>query len=441
MKNILFLIAIFGCTSNTHGQVINTICGTGTAGYTGDNGPAILAEIWDPFGIKVDRKGNIYYADNFVVRKIDKNGIITTFAGDGTAGYSGDGGAATMAQFRGPAGIAVDDTGNVYIADYYTVRKVDTFGIVTTVAGTGVLGFSGDGSQATAAQMRYPNDVALDRAGNLYIADFGDSRIRKVTPFGIISTFAGTGVPGFNGDNIAATAAQINEPFDVAVDSVGNVYFSDVSNGRIRKISVSTGIITTIGGNGIPGFTGDGGPATNAELDGGAGLAMDSIGNLYFSDVINNRIRRINTSGIISTIAGNGTIGFSGDGGNPLMAEFNKADKIAVDNKDRVYISDRFNQRIRLISYNVSVPGINSGDRAMAIYPNPSAGVFTVHIGTNSKEQTQISITDVTGQQVKNISATTNTTFGTTLDVPDGIYYIQAATSNSVYTGKIVIMR
>ena len=243
-----------------------------------------------PIGVAVDSAGNLYIADsdNNRIRKVS-NGVIATVAGNGTPAFSGDNGPATSAQLSAPIGVAVDSAGNLYIADSSNdrIRKV-TNGVITTVAGNGTLGFSGDNGPAISATLNAPNGVAVDSAGNLYINDCGNYRIRKVTN-GVITTVAGNGTLGFSGDNGPATSAQLNSPSGVAVDSAGNLYIADFGNNRIRK--VSNGVIATVAGNGTQGFSGDNGPATSAELSYPEGVAVDSAGNLYIADTDNYRIR------------------------------------------------------------------------------------------------------------------------------------------------------
>ena len=278
--------------------IITTVAGTGTQGYSGDGGPATEAELNLPFGVAVDRARNLYIADfsNRRVRKVDSSGTITTFAGTGTAGNSGDGGPATLAQLRNPVSVTVDGSVNVYIVDYegHTVRKVDSSGIITTVAGTGTAGYSGDGGRATAAQLRNPASVALDGTGNLYIGDYKGHRVRKVDSSGIITTFAGTGTAGFsfieNGG--PANRARLNEPWGLAVDRSGNLYIADSVNHQVRKVGTN-GLIATIAGTGSSGFSGDGGPATSARLHVPSGLAVDRSGNIYITDRRNSRIRKL----------------------------------------------------------------------------------------------------------------------------------------------------
>jgi len=337
---------------NTSG-IISTVAGNGTAGYSGDGGAATAAQLSNPFSVAVGSTGNIYIADgsNNRIRKVNTSGIISTVAGNGTAGYSGDGGAATAASLSSPYGVAVDSAGNIYIADRSNnrIRKVNTSGIISTVAGNGALGYSGDGGAATAAQLSSPHRVTVDSSGNIYIADTGNYRIRKVNTSGIISTVAGNGTQGYSGDGGAATAAQINNPYGVAVDSAGNIYIADNGNKRIRKVNTS-GIISTVAGNGTGGYLGDGGVATAAQLNNPYGVTVDNNGNIYIADTSNRRIRKVNTSGIISTVAGNGTAGYSGDGGAATAAQLNNPYGVTVDNSGNIYIADTSNRRIRKVN-------------------------------------------------------------------------------------------
>jgi len=339
-------------------QVINTVAGNGTAGFSGDGGTATNASLNSPVGVAVDNKGTLFIGDdlNHRVRRVDAStGIITTFAGNGTAGFSGDGGPATSASLNRPQGIAIDTSGNLFLADELNnrIRRVDaSTGIITTFAGNGTAGFSGDGGPATSAALSSPTGVALDSSGNLYIADFANHRIRRVVAgSGIIITVAGNGTAGFGGDGGAATAASLNFPFGVTVDSTNDLFIADEVNQRIRRVDASTGIITTFAGNGIAGFNGDGGVAASASLNNPTGIAVDDAGNILIADDTNARIRHV-ASGIITTVAGNGTAGFSGDGGPPTSANLNHPVSIVLNAAGNPFIADLTNQRIRLVTFN-----------------------------------------------------------------------------------------
>jgi hypothetical protein len=278
---------------------------------------------------------------------------INTIAGNGVAAFSGDGGQATAAELNTPSGVAVDASGNIFIADQYNnrIRKVTPGGVISTVVGNGTAGYTGDGGAATAAELDRPCAITLDKSGNMYIADYINNCVREVTAAGIISTIAGNGVGGggLGGDGGPATAATISLPGGVAVDNHGNLYIGQYYNSIIRKVNTS-GIISTVAGNGTAGYSGDGGQATAAELNSCSTLWVDTLGNMYISDDLNNRIRKVNTSGIISTIAGNGTAGFSGDGGPATAAELDRSDAVVFDVAGNMYISEENNSRIRKVN-------------------------------------------------------------------------------------------
>ena len=351
MKKILLFALLFGF-QRAQAQIINTIAGTGdSVGYAGDGGPATLARLNYPRSVAVDLSGNIYIADyyNNVIRKVNAAGVISTYAGTGVAGYSGDGGQATAARFNGPIGIDVDGLGNLYVADITNavVRKISASGIISTFAGGGTSGL-GDGGPATAGAMAGPCGIATDGSGNVFIADGGNQRIRKVNASGIISTIAGNGAMGYTGDGGPASAAEVNYPNDLAVDASGNVYIADAANNRIRKINTS-GIITTIAGNGVAGYAGDGGMASAAEINDPNGIAIDGVGNIFIAESGSNVVREISPYGVISTLAGNGTTGFSGDGYLASLAELAQPWSVAVDGNANVYVADIDNMVIRKI--------------------------------------------------------------------------------------------
>ena len=329
--------------------IISTYAGTGTKGSSGDGGQATLAQLANPYGCWTDQNGNVYIADtvNGKIRKVNVAGIIATYAGTGTQGTSGDNGPASLAQLGYPYGGSVDGNGNVYIADSGNgrIRKVNSAGIIATFAGGGSSMTIVDGSVATSAQYVYAYGISTDQNGNVYIADTGNNKIRKVNNAGIITTFAGTGQQGNSGDNGPATSAQLTSS-GVSVDISGNVYIVDQGNDKIRKVS-NTGIITTYAGKGLSG--GDGGPATFAPLSNPAGVAADVYGNVHIADTNNNRIRMVNSAGIITTTAGTGEYGSSGDGGAASLALLGHPYGVSVDNNQNIYIVDAGNNKIRVM--------------------------------------------------------------------------------------------
>ncbi|MGW6771380.1 NHL domain-containing protein [Streptomyces sp. NPDC055037] len=332
---------------------IRTVAGTGVAGFKGDNAPAVSAELNRPYGIAVDSVGTVYFSDysNRRIRKITTDGKISTVAGNGASGYQGDNGPAVSAQLNCQRGLAVDSAGAVYIADTdnHRIRKITADGKISTVAGTSTKGFSGDGGPATAARLNRPFGVVVDSAGVVYIADADNHRIRMVTADGTISTVAGTASAGSKGDGGPAVSAQLNRPHGVAVDDAGDLYISDTSNHRVRRVTVD-GTISTVAGTSAGGFGGDDGPATSAQLKTPVDVVVDSAGTLYISDADNHRVRKVTTDGTISTVVGTGTAGFGGDDGPPASAQLSSPFGLAVDCVDTLYIADHVNHRVRKVA-------------------------------------------------------------------------------------------
>ena len=334
---------------------IATIIGTGTASSTGDGGAATSATIDGPYAAVGDVSGNIYVAEavGCRVRKIAPTGTVTTFAGTGTCSTTGDGGAATSATIAAPNGLAIGTDGSVYISDGSAnrVRKVSPAGTMSTYAGTGTASSTGDGGAATSATINSPRGITVDQAGNLYLTESSGNRVRKVTASGTISTIIGNGTASSTGDTGAATSATINGPRDVYVAYDGSIYISDYGSCRVRKISTA-GIVTTAVGTGTCSSTGDSGLATAATVDGPKGLTGDAIGNLYISEFDGCRIRRVDRNGTITTISGTGTNSSSGDGGAASSAALQTPYGISVDQAGRLLIAEEGNSsgtRIRRI--------------------------------------------------------------------------------------------
>jgi trimeric autotransporter adhesin len=376
--------------------IISTFAGGGVP-ILGDGGSATAAQISPSGSVAFDASANLYLADlgNNRIRKVDRaTGIITTIAGTGVAGSLGDGEPAIAAQLNGPFAVAADASGNLYVADSTgrRVRRIDLVaGIITTVAGTGVSGSAGDGLPATSAQVNNPQGVAVDGSGNLYISELAGFRVRRVdVGTGIITTVAGNGLTGSSGDDGLAVAARLNAPMGIFVDAAAQLYIADTGNNRVRKVDLVTGIITTVAGTGIGGFSGDDGPATAAKLSTPQAVATDAAGNLYIADVGNNRIRKVDASGVITTFAGTGVAGFAGDGGPATAARFSGPRGVTFDSSGNLYINDSANTRIRRlnvaaqISVSPSTLALSSNGKWLTVYVQLPAGrdASTVAIGS-----------------------------------------------------------
>jgi RHS repeat-associated protein len=364
------------------GVTITTVAGTGVNGFAGDGGPATQARLNSPMGVAMGPDGSLYIADtaDHRIRRVGPNGIITTVAGTNYGAFAGDGGLATQAWLYNPHGVALGPDGSLYIADTdnHRIRRVGPNGIISTVAGTGVADYSGDGGPATLAGLSYPRGVAVGSDGSLYIASTilsNNQRVRRVGPDGIISTVAGTGGYGFAGDGGLATQALV-WPWGVAVGSDGSLYIADYYNHRIRRVGPD-GIITTVAGTGVADITGDGGPATQAKLAYPRGVAVGSDGSLYIADYYNNRIRRVGPDGIITTVAGKGAVyygSFSGDGGLAMQANLYSPQGVAVGPDGSLYVADTFNHRIRQLS--PPLPGTTLSDIFIAAEDGSEVYVF-----------------------------------------------------------------
>jgi len=416
---------------------ISTIAGDGIGGFFGDGGQALVARFYGPAGIAVDPSGNLYIADygNDRIRKVTyATGNISTIAGSGylapTSGaYSSDGGPATAADLYTPDGITLDASGNIFFADQGNnrIRMINaTTGIITTVAGDSTGGYSGDGVAATASELYYPSAVAFDGAGDLYIADWENNRIRKVTmSTGIISTFAGTGVPGYSGDGRPATAAKLFKPSSLAFDISGNLLITEYGNSTLRKITKATGIITTIAGTGVAGYSGDSSSSVGAQLNRPLDVKTDTAGNIYIADWDNYRVRMISSSsGLITTIAGDGTEGYI-DGVPATEAEISAADGLSLDSYGNLYISDEFNNVIREVVCPVCVQErviVTNNNYMTNIYPNPATSELTI---TSYSKIKSIGISNLIGQTVYTHEYNSSQVNVDVSTLPPGMYLVK----------------
>jgi hypothetical protein len=396
MKNLLFLLFFLPFCSQA--QIIVTVAGGGSA--TPNGVPATTASIGSPYAIAMYNNGDLIISDNYG-RKIYKvspayNGTITTIAGTGLSGYSGDGGPATNAEIGGPVFICTDNNDNIYMAQSHRLRKIATTGIITTIAGTGVAGYNGDGIPATSAQVNVVSGIAVDDTGNVYFVDGVNLRIRKIDTSGIIHTIAGTGVSGYSPDGSKADTAQFSLITMLSIDRFNDLYFLD--NARFRRINHTTCFITTIAGTGIWGYSGDGGPATSAQI-GGGGIVVDTAGYIYLADGGNNRVRMINLEGNITTIAGTGMLGTSGDWGHPRLANIPFARDIVLNKDGDIFVCAE--GRVRMITNKLlNSHTISKSPQQINIFPNPSLGLVNINVTTPLEEQLSLVITNTEGKQM-----------------------------------------
>ena len=332
---------------------ITRVAGTGTPANTGDDGPATEAQLQEPAGVAVTPDGGFLIADvlNNEVRKVSAAGVISRVAGTGIVGNTGDDGPATEAQLHEPVGVAVTADGGFLIADAgnNVARKVSAAGVISRVAGTGIVGNTGDDGPATEAQLNRPFGVAVTPDGGFLIADAGNNVARKVSAAGVISRVAGTGTPGNTGDDGPATEAQLHEPVGVAVTPDGGFLIADAGNNVARKVSAA-GVISRVAGTGTPGNTGDDGPATEAQLHEPVGVAVTADGGFLIADAGNNVARKVSAAGVISRVAGTGIVGNTGDDGPATEAQLNKPFGMAVTPDGGFLIANVVNNEVRKVS-------------------------------------------------------------------------------------------
>ncbi len=426
-KLLVFVFAI-GNFCNCFSQTITTVAGTGLSTSTGDGGPASLATLF-PGSIAIDKFGNYYIGDGYhsFIRKVGINDTISTIAGNGTMGFSGDGGAATDAQIGVIDAMICDTLGNLFFCDISNnrIRKVSIDGIISTIVGDSSYAYNGDGLPATSTSIYNPAGIAFDSHGNLYFSDAGHSRVRKMSVSGIVTTIAGNGSLSFGGDGGQATAAQIYHPRGIAIDAHDNIYFSDYNNRRIRKIS-SSGIITTVVGNGIGGYSGYGGAATAATFDGVIGVKIDKYNNIYFSDYGNMTVNVVYSNGNIATLAGNGTCGFAVDSGLASASILCDPWYIALDSCGNIYVPDGGNWRVRKITFDhcnyLSTPTVKNISQTPAYYPNPFSSELTIE---NKTPIESLVVFNLLGQKIFEDNNLPQQKAIDTRNWPNGMYLLQ----------------
>jgi hypothetical protein len=422
MKKAIFslfsflLVAFWANVCNAQSGIITTIAGSpGVSGYSGDGGPATAAVLGSgDKSLACDAVGNLYICDYGRIRRVNTSGIIVTIAGTGILGYSGDGGPATAAQIFdtegcGWGGIAFDASGNIFFGDVNRIRKIDPSGTITTVAGNGSWSYNGDGMPATNAALT-ASGLTVDASGNIFFCDFPNNRVRKIDASGIITTIAPAGNPSF-----------------ITTDVYGNKYFGEAY--YVKKIDAS-GVVSIVGGT-TPGFSGDGGPATAAEINQVYGISTDAAGNIIFADEQSNRVRIINaTTGIINTIAGSGAIGtwgYSGDGGPATAAQMASPSYTATDGAGSIYINDKNNDVIRKITF-PSLSVKNGDFESLEIFPNPTSANVSI---THARGSWYV-MNDVLGREVYSALISSDQQTINISNLPSGVYLAQTTGDNGL---------
>lgn len=429
MKGILLVLLLLPAFAGA--QIVTTIAGNGIRGFSGDGGMATNAELNAPSDVYKDGGGNIYIADrgNNRVRKINRAGIITTVAGNGAMGNTGDGGPAVLASLNRPNRVVADAAGNILIADEgnNVIRKVDASGIISTIVGTGVPGSLGDGGAASSAQLNDPTGVAVDAAGNIYISDRGNYCIRKVNTANIITTYAGGGSAGFATDGVTATAVRLCGQNYVSVDNDGTVYLTNHDCWHFLKVTTA-GLIYNVAGNSSPSYSGDGGMANTANIEGPDGICPDNLGNVYLCAQQNVRVRKVDAQHHITTLAGTGVSGYSGDGGPATDASISSTiSGVYADLAGNVYFADMGNDRIRIVT---SVNGLSS--RGLTVFPNPTTSWLTI---SAPQMISSVVIYDMLGQVVLDRAYTSEQVQINVSDLAASLYFVKV---NGSLVGKFV---
>jgi len=439
MKKLLYLLCFLLPFTSNGQYYISTVVGNGSSGATGDGGQATNASLVNPMGLAYDAAGNLYISEYWghKIRKVSPDGTISTFAGTGEAGYTGNGGQATAAKMFHPIDVTVGADGAVYVAELtnYCIRRIGTDGIISLVAGTGEFcGTSPDGLSATSTCLDYPYAIHINAAGEMFIPELQNNRVRKVNTSGIVSTIAGTGISGDDGDGGPASAARINNPSDCYVDAVGNIYIPQFNTDRIRMVDAA-GIIHTIAGTGIDTYTGDGGLATNATLNNPARVITDVAGNIYVADGLNCCIRKI-TGGIITTIAGGIGYDYFGDGGPATAAAMKYTSDMVITPSGDILVSDANNHVVRKLSTIPPASVAEYKSPSVLLFPNPAKNA--VSVSTPLAGSFRITIFNASGRNVYTQKMQSSTQIIDISFLPSGYYSLLASFIDHDYIISLV---
>ena len=443
MKKVILIFMLFFVVTEAWSQNITTVAGTGFGGYNGDNIPATSAQLMGPSDVCVDDSGNIFIAelDGFRIRKIDHaTHIISTIAGNGICGLSTDGTVAAGNSIDTACSVQVDRYGSVYFCENGTnrIRKIDSDGRLQTVAGIGAAGYNGDEIEATSAKLNGAVGIAFDYMNNLIICDAYNNRIRKVESNGIIHTVAGNGIAGYSGEGSVATSSKLNLPCRVSTDMFGGLYITDLDGFRVLKVD-NLGFIYTIAGCGIHGYSGDNGAATSAQVSNVGKAVVDAVGNLYFDDAFYGTVRVVRADGVISTVVGvpGHTASFL-DNIPATSANLNWPLGIAMTEQGTLYIADYGHAKIRVVEDVASVPNVSISDAVFSIFPNPSIGKIFVQLSEKRVEQIEVFVLDILGNRIVYKLSTSNDPIILNIETA-GVYFVNVKFGQSILTKKIVI--
>jgi len=423
-------------------NIISTVAGDSSIGYNGDGIPASRANLYSPIGLAISKSGNIYISDtyDYMIRMVDTNGLIHTLVGaySSGAGFGGDGGPDTNAKIGLSFGITIDTIGNIYFVDEGNarIRKIDTFGTITTIAGTGLATYNGDNIAATAANIG-PADLLVDDSGNVIFSDGNNNRIRKINTSGIITTIAGNGTYSYGGDGGTSLDAAIGSPYGIAFDQYGNLFVAQTDFNVVRKIDFN-GNITTVAGCDSLGSSGDGGPATLARLAAPIGISVDNLQNIYICDRNNYKIRIITPDGVINTFGGTGSYEYNGDGIPCYEANMDPV-MIKLDKKGNLFFTDFNNSRVRKINNPLIANSLSVDEFSVSIFPNPNFGAFNVKVSCKTNKKIKLIIYNIFGENIEEMDTFTNMDIHFDKIYLSGMYVVMISNDSQIATEKLFV--